>query len=202
MILQNRISCLGRQAVAEQVVSCCCTCRRPRARACLLCLRRYFEVDCSSPFVTDLSIELASCADREWCAQLMSSSEPWITLGRDFAACLASCHRPEIVVLVARRAGARCGLVLLHPTGVAGSPYITSIATTTDVRGQGVGSALLDASEKWFPGARHMFLCVSSFNPRARQFYERHGYTKVGEFADYLIVGASEILMHKQLVRP
>jgi ribosomal protein S18 acetylase RimI-like enzyme len=69
------------------------------------------------------------------------------------------------------------------------------------VRGQGVGSALLDAAERWLPEARHMFLCVSSFNTRARQLYERCGYTKVGEFPDYVIAGSSEILMHKRLVR-
>ena len=91
--------------------------------------------------------------------------------------------------------------MLLDPAGVAGSPYIASIATSAGVRGQGVGSALLDAAERWLPEARHMFLCVSSFNPRARELYERRGYTKVGEFPDYVIAGASEILMHKRLVR-
>lgn len=151
--------------------------------------------------MSDLSIGIASVAEREWCARLMSSSEPWLTLGQDFASCLTGCNRPEIVVLVGRRAGELCGLLLLHPTGVAGSPYIKSIATTAKVRGQGVGAALLAEAEKWFPEARHIFLCVSSFNQRARQFYERHGYAKVGEFPDYVIAGASEILMHKRLVR-
>jgi len=152
--------------------------------------------------MTDVAIDLASNSDREWSAKLMAASEPWLTLGRDFATCLAGCRGPEFVVLMARRAGARCGFLLLHPTGVAGSPYIASIATSAAVRGQGVGSALLDAAERWLPEAHHMFLCVSSFNTRARQLYERRGYTKVGEFPDYVIPGASEILMHKHLVRP
>jgi len=103
---------------------------------------------------------------------------------------------------MARRGGERRGFVLLDPAGVAGSPYIASIATSAAVRGQGVGSALMEAAERWLPQARHMFLCVSSFNTRARQLYERRGYTKVGEFPDYVIAGASEILMHKRLVRP
>lgn len=132
----------------------------------------------------------------------MASSEPWLTLGRDFATCLAYCRDPQFVVLMAGRAGARCGFLLLHPTGVAGSPYIASVASIPAVRGQGVGSELLDAAERWFPKARHMFLCVSSFNTRARKLYERRGYTRVGEFPDYVIAGASEILMHKRLVQP
>jgi len=151
--------------------------------------------------MTDIAIDLATGADREWSAELMASSEPWLTLGRDFAACLARCRAPEFVVLMARRAGARCGFLLLHPTGVAGSPYIASIATSAAVRGQGVGSVLLDAAERWLPEARHMFLCVSRFNVRARQLYERRGYRQVGEFPDYVIPGVSEILMHKRLVR-
>ncbi|HUD99771.1 MAG TPA: GNAT family N-acetyltransferase [Bryobacteraceae bacterium] len=151
--------------------------------------------------MTDIAIVPAGKADPEWCAELMASSEPWLTVGRDFATCLARCRSPEFVVLMARRAGANCGFVLLHPTGVAGSPYIASIAASAAVRGQGVGSALLDAAEGWFSEARHMFLCVSSFNARARQLYERRGYTKVGEFPDYVIAGASEILLYKRLVR-
>ncbi|MGA2197200.1 MAG: GNAT family N-acetyltransferase [Bryobacteraceae bacterium] len=152
--------------------------------------------------MNDVAIDLASGADREWCAQLMASSEPWLTLGRDFAFCLASCRRSEFLVLMARRAGTPCGFVLLHPAGVAGSPYIASIATSAAERGQGVGSALLDAAERWLPEARHIFLCVSSFNTQARRLYERRGYAKVGEFPDYVITGASEILMHKRLVQP
>ena len=151
--------------------------------------------------MSDISIDLAGDADREWSARLMASSEPWLTLGRDYAACLARCRSTELVVLMARRGGEPCGFLLLHPTGVAGSPYIASIATSEAVRGQGVGSALLEAAEQWIPEARHIFLCVSSFNTRARRLYERRGYVQAGEFPDYVISGTSEILMHKRLVR-
>ena len=149
----------------------------------------------------DVTIDLAGAADLPWCAQLMASSDPWLTLGRGFDVCLARCRAPEFVVLVARADGEPCGFILLHPTGLAGSPYIAAIATAASVRGQGVGSQLLDAAGRWFPQARHIFLCVSSFNTRARQLYERRGYTQVGEFPDYVISGASEILMHKRLIR-
>jgi ribosomal protein S18 acetylase RimI-like enzyme len=151
--------------------------------------------------VNEIKIDLAGDADREWCAQVMASTDPWLTFGRGLDACLERCRRPEFVVLLAHRAGERCGFVLLHPTGVAGSPYIASIATGADARGQGVGSALIHAAERWFPEAGHMFLCVSSFNARARNLYERLGYKQVGEFHDYIIPGASELLMHKRLVR-
>jgi ribosomal protein S18 acetylase RimI-like enzyme len=47
-----------------------------------------------------------------------------------------------------------------------------------------------------------MFLCVSSFNDGARRLYERLGYIRVGQLPDYIVDGASEILMHKRLDRP
>jgi [ribosomal protein S18]-alanine N-acetyltransferase len=152
--------------------------------------------------VTDITIDLATDHDPEWCARLMASSDPWITLGRGLDACRARCRTPGLVLLLARRGEERLGFALLHPTGVAGSPYLASIAIDPEARGQGIGSRLLAAAERWFPDARHIFLCVSSFNQRARQLYERQGYRQVGEFPDYVIAGTSEILMHKRLVLP
>jgi ribosomal protein S18 acetylase RimI-like enzyme len=58
---------------------------------------------------------------------------------------------------------------------------------------------LLDEAERRFPKARYIFLCVSSFNPRARTLYERHGYRLIGELLDYVIDGASELLLAKRL---
>lgn len=150
----------------------------------------------------DIAIAPATEAEREWCARLMASTDPWLTLGRGFEDCLERCRRPGYLLLVARRDGRPCGFVLLHPYGVAGSPYIASIATAPEARGQGVGTALLAHAEGCFPEARHMFLCVSSFNARARRLYQRHGYRAVGELKDHVVQGQSEILMHKRLERP
>ena len=66
--------------------------------------------------------------------------------------------------------------------------------------GRGVGAALLEHVERAYRGrSRHLFLCVSSFNPRARRFYERHGFAAVGTLKAFLIDEADEILMHKRL---
>lgn len=132
----------------------------------------------------------------------MAFTDPWLTLGRNYQDCLTRCSHPEYTLLVARDSSGRCGFVLLHPRGVAGSPYIASIAVASEFRGRSIGAALLAQAERFFPGARHIFLCVSSFNPRARQLYERLGYREVGVLDDYVIPGASEILMHKRLPQP
>jgi len=146
-----------------------------------------------------IAIATATDQEREWCAQLMASSEPWTTLGRGLEQCRAACRRDQYLLFVVRLDGRPCGFVLMHPRGMAGSPYIASIAVAPEARGRGVGSALLEFAERQFEGGRHLFLCVSSFNTRARALYERHGYRAVGELKDYFIAGASEIIMQKRL---
>jgi len=150
-----------------------------------------------------IAITAATETERDWCAELMAGSEPWITLGRGLEQCRALCHHSEYSLLVAHAPDLPCGFVLLHPRGVAGSPYIASIAVVEEFRGRGIGTRLLAHAEAHFAAsASHIFLCVSSFNPGARRLYERLGYVEVGELKDYVIPGAAEILMHKRLARP
>jgi ribosomal protein S18 acetylase RimI-like enzyme len=147
-----------------------------------------------------IRIAAATEAEKKWAAGIMAGSEPWTALGRNFESCLEVCLRPEYEVFVARQGDQPCGFVILVRHGVAGSPYIASIAVADGFRGSGIGSRMLEYAENLFrPTARHVFLCVSSFNLRARALYERHGYRAVGEFKDYVVDGASEILMHKRL---
>ena len=147
-----------------------------------------------------VTIRRAAGDDARWAAGVMSTSDPWVTLGRGYDACLAACTSALDALDIAEYDGERCGLVLVRPAGVAGAPYIVSIAVAPAFRGHGVGAALLDHVERAYRGrSRHLFLCVSSFNPRARRFYERHGFESVGTLRAFLIEGADEILMHKRL---
>jgi ribosomal protein S18 acetylase RimI-like enzyme len=79
------------------------------------------------------------------------------------------------------------------------APYTVSIAAAPSFD-RGVSAALLAHVERTYRGrSHHLFLCVSSFNPRARRFYERHGFDAVGTLKAFLIEDADEILMHKRL---
>lgn len=145
-----------------------------------------------------IEISAARAGEPEWCARVMASSDPWITLGRNFDDCLGRLTHPEYRLLVARIADAPAGFVLLHRRGFAGSPYIAAIAVGAGHRGCGIGTALLERAEQEFP-ARFVFLLVSSFNERARALYERFGYRRIGEIENYVVEGASEIVMSKRL---
>jgi ribosomal protein S18 acetylase RimI-like enzyme len=142
----------------------------------------------------------ASGPDREWAAQLMVRSEPWTTLRRPLEACRAVLNDPAYQVYVSRVRDERSGFLVLDPRGVAGAPYVKSVAIAPEFRGQGLGSRLLGFAEDLFrPRARHLFLCVSSFNDGARRLYERIGYAPVGSVQDMALEGASELIMCKRL---
>ncbi|HEY7697718.1 MAG TPA: GNAT family N-acetyltransferase [Vicinamibacteria bacterium] len=148
----------------------------------------------------NVTIGPATEEEREWTASLMARSEPWLTLGASLEICRESCRDPEYLLYVARDEGRPRGAILLQRRGLASSPYVKSIVVDPEHRSEGIGAALMEFAENLFRGeSRHLFLCVSSFNRGARSFYERQGYSKVGELEDYVIEGASEILMHKRL---
>ena len=147
-----------------------------------------------------LSIIPATDAEREWCAQVMASTDPWITLGRNLEQCRAFCANREYLLYVAHRRDEPCGFMLMHRRGLASSPYITVLAVAEGFRSQGVGGQMLAFAEEFFRrDAHHLFLCLSSFNTRAQAFYARHGFAAVGELKDYIKPGASEIILHKRL---
>jgi [ribosomal protein S18]-alanine N-acetyltransferase len=148
----------------------------------------------------DIAISPLTDADREWAARLFAESDPWRRLGITVEQCREVCGDPGYLAFVARFNNERCGVIVLQKRGVAGAPYIKSIAVAAAQRSSGVGAALVEFAESLFrPEARHIFLCVSSFNRRARAFYERLGYKPVGQFDDYIVAGESEVLMHKRL---
>ncbi|MGA3160271.1 MAG: N-acetyltransferase [Terracidiphilus sp.] len=148
-----------------------------------------------------IDVVAAAPDDYAWCAELMASSEPWITLKRNVEACREALGRPGTELFLARRqeSGVPEGFILLAPYGLAGSPYITSVATAAEARGQGVGSQLLRFAEQHYHGRGHLFLLVSSFNRSAQELYRRHGYEQVGELRDYCVAGHSELILHKAL---
>jgi len=133
------------------------------------------------------------------CAQMMCSTEPWITMRRTFDESLAIVKDTTREVYVAGDAGQLLGFIIVNMRG-AFVGYIQIVCVDDHARGRGVGTRLIDfAEQRIFRDAPNVFLCVSSFNDRARALYERLGYEKVGELKNYLIDGASEFLMRKTI---
>jgi ribosomal protein S18 acetylase RimI-like enzyme len=132
------------------------------------------------------------------CAKIMAESEPWITLGKSYEACLKSLMHRDIRISVVLMDKNLVGFFTMNPRGMASSPYIQSIAVKKNFRHMGIGHQMISFAEKLVrKKSRNIFICVSDFNKEAIQFYEDMGFTRVGEFKDYLKRGNSELLYRK-----
>lgn len=145
---------------------------------------------------------LSTKDEAEQCARLMASSEPWRTLGRDYETSLRTVTDPvkEVYALyVGAETGAIAGFLILNMTG-AFVGYIQTVCVAPEWRGRGLGAILIRfAEERIFRETPNVFMCVSSFNTDAQRLYERLGYQRVGELADYIVAGHSELLLRKTI---
>jgi [ribosomal protein S18]-alanine N-acetyltransferase len=133
------------------------------------------------------------------CASMMVQTDPWITLKREFEQAFALVNDPAKEVYVARVGTTLAGHIVVNMQGPFAG-YIQALVVAPDWRNQGIGARLVSfAEERIFRDSPNVFLCVSSFNPRAQQFYARLGYERIGELKDYVISGASEFLMRKSI---
>lgn len=138
-------------------------------------------------------------AEAEFCAHLRATTEPWITLKRDYEDGLKAILDEDRETYVAEVEGAIAGFLILNMHG-GFKGYIQTVCVVEDWRGRGIGSRLVAyAEERIFREAPNVFICVSSFNPKARQLYERMGYQLVGELTDYIIPGCSEVMLRKTI---
>ncbi len=132
-------------------------------------------------------------------SEFMANSEPWATLKRTYEESVSMLNDPMREVYVADVGGEVAGFTILQMKG-AFVGYIQTVGVLQNWRNLGIGSRLIRFAEgRIFSGAPNAFICVSSFNERARRLYERLGYTVVGELTDYIIPGHSEILMRKTI---
>jgi ribosomal protein S18 acetylase RimI-like enzyme len=129
----------------------------------------------------------------------MAATDPWLRLGRGFEPLYEGLTDGSREVHVAVDGEALLGVIALNLRGPFVG-YIQAICVTEAARGRGVGTELVAfAEERIFREWPNVFLCVSSFNERARALYERLGYEQVGLLRDYLVRGYDEILMRKSL---
>lgn len=142
---------------------------------------------------------IGGAAEAHWCAQLMASSEPWLTLGRDYDASLAIFSDKGLERYIAILEDQSAGFVVIDMRG-SFPGYIKSVAVAPPVRNRGIGRSLLQFAERRiFREQPNVFLCVSSFNPHARRLYQNLGYEIVGLLTDYVLAGHGEYLLRKSI---
>jgi len=128
----------------------------------------------------------------------MSNSEPWITLHISFDKMMTSLNDTINEVYIVLVKDEAVGTILIQTQG-AFSGYLKSIAIKKEWQAKGLGKTMMDFFEqKVFLTSENAFLCVSSFNTKAKKFYSKRGYTIIGVLKDFVIEGKNEILMRKR----
>ena len=135
----------------------------------------------------------------EICARMMSDLEPWITLVRDYEASVATLSVPTKEVYLAMIEEQIAGFTILNMQG-GFIGYVQTLCVAPEFRNKGIGSELISfAEQRIFKETPNVFICVSSFNPKAIRLYQRLGYEVIGELKDYIIPGHGEIILRKTI---
>jgi ribosomal protein S18 acetylase RimI-like enzyme len=90
---------------------------------------------------------LSSAADAHLCAHLMSTSEPWLTIGRGYDESITLVTDGTRETYVAFDGETFAGFMILNMCG-AFIGYIQTIAVAPDARGSGVGTQLVHFAEE------------------------------------------------------
>ncbi|HVW13447.1 MAG TPA: N-acetyltransferase [Mucilaginibacter sp.] len=133
------------------------------------------------------------------CAEMMSRTDPWITLGIGIEDCAKAFEGSFREVFVLRTATGIAGFVIMQPQG-SFKGYIQTLAVADGYRGQGYGTRILQfCEERILKYSPNIFICVSSFNQGALKLYSRFGFERVGELKDFVKLGFTEILLRKTI---
>ena len=135
--------------------------------------------------------------DLQWCAHLMASNEPWITLKRNEQVGIKLLQDPISEVYLLKNNQVPIGFVMIKMKG-SFTGYIQVIAISKEFRRKGIGEAAIKFIEDLiFQSFPNVFICASSFNPGAQKLYQKLGYETVGILKDYIIMGYDEVFMRK-----
>ncbi len=136
-------------------------------------------------------------AEAHACAARLMEFDPWRTLGIPAERLFKNLTNPQREVFAAELDGQIVGILILH-LGGSFDGYIQLIAVFPEFQNRRLGEKIMRFAEaEIFQRSQNVFLCVSSFNPRAQKFYERLGYQKTGELENFLVAGQNEILLRK-----
>lgn len=131
-------------------------------------------------------------------AEALAHMDPWRRLGfsDDGLAGYLTRDDTSLSRVVFEQDGRAVGLLCLRSPWLRG-PYVEVLAVVPEMQGQGIGTALL----AWAAGQNggNLWVCVSAFNTRARDFYGRNGFVEKAELNDLISPGEDEILMRKRL---
>ena len=131
------------------------------------------------------------------CSQMMSVTDPWITLEMNYEQCLKAFEGDYKEIYVVETENIIAGFVIIQTCGTF-SGYIQTICIDEAYRGKGFGKKLLQfCEERIFKFSPNVFICVSSFNKGAIKLYYEFGFKLIGELDNFVQKGFTELLLRK-----
>ncbi len=121
---------------------------------------------------------------------------------RGARAALGEGLRKGDMLLIAREKGEITGLAwVIVSRALDRSAYLRLLLVAEGKQSSGTGAALLATAERRARASRcrHMVLLVTSDNWRARSFYARQGYRRVGDLPSFVRPRIGETLYEKSL---
>jgi ribosomal protein S18 acetylase RimI-like enzyme len=133
----------------------------------------------------------------------LAAMPPWSVSGwparsliRSFQRALPAMQRFEIIA-----GGELAGMAVIQHPFLHG-PYLQLLAILPGFQGRNLGLRVLEWMEAQarIEEARQLWLCVSTFNTRARAFYERFGFEAIAVLDKLASDRSDEIFMRKRLI--
>jgi GNAT superfamily N-acetyltransferase len=127
--------------------------------------------------------------------------DPWRTLEYQADALARYLSRPDPTLwrFTIRSSGHRAGVLCLRYPWLKGV-YLELLALFPSHQGLGLGREIMSwTEEKARPHAKNFWVMVSSFNHRARRFYEDLGFVEVACLQNLIKEGYDELLHRKIL---
>jgi len=118
--------------------------------------------------------------------------------------CLRDPGHSGYYTLVAEVGSAIAGYICYGPTPLTDGTWdIYWMAVTREERGQGIGSALVEAAEKEIARAEGRLSIIETSSmvtyEKARRFYLNHGYKVIASVPDFYTAGDDKLILQKRL---
>lgn len=159
--------------------------------------------------MNDLKIREMQASDRSSIIKILEGTEAFTELDIPVAVelidcCLENGAASGYYFRVAELQGQAVGYICYGPTPLTSGTWDAYwLATAADLKGRGIGSALLKTAEENIKaqGGR-LLLIETASNPlylEARRFYKSHGYIIVSSIPDFYSPGDNRIIFRKLL---
>ncbi len=141
-------------------------------------------------------------ANAEKLGAILATIPPWSVLEWPADRMIRGLQRelPSVLRFEVSTSGHMAGLITIQYPFLHG-PYLQLLAILPEFQGQNLGLRLLQwmESEARRAEARQLWLCVSTFNVRARAFYDRFGFEAVSVLEKLASDDSDELFMRKRL---